>query len=63
MVTQANIDKLKAEYQTKLEQASKEVREHVDEYGTLPCDYLTIRRNRELNYRTSYNVLIELERM
>ena len=59
----ANQIKVSKDYhQTWIDLYSENVRDHVEEYGEAPCDYLTHRRLMANYHRGAWNALNELER-
>lgn len=59
-MNEAKARELKELYKSKVEDYSKQCREHVDKYGPTPCDYLIHRREELCYYRGAYNTLIQL---
>ena len=59
-MNEAKASELKKLYQRKVEEYSKQCKEHIEEYGPTPCDYLIHRREMLCYYKGAYNTLIQL---
>ncbi len=56
------IQEIKDAHDEKREMYAKNVRDHIDKYGSRECDYLIHRRLMEAYHRGAYNAILEIER-
>ncbi|GAG24974.1 unnamed protein product [marine sediment metagenome] len=57
-----NIKELKDKHKKELDMYSENIREHIEEYGAKPCDYLLHRQRMESYHRGAWNALNALDR-